>query len=116
MAEISPWQRLDGTIKGPGFDAYYSSQTGLMTEFSLGDPKVGIPMYPSIYQGILPWEMETLANVVRYGYDPLQYQVYDRAFEAASERQASGLPLFWTPQDGEPGMPLELVRRRDYYK
>lgn len=105
------WMRIDGTPKGPGFDAYTFPDGSVMTELSLGDPQYNVPLYPSVYQGILPWEMETLANVVRYGYDPLQDSVFQRASEAASERVASGLSPFWTPHDGESGIQWELLRR-----
>lgn len=55
--------------------------------------------------------METLANVVRYGYDPFQNTVFQRAGEAASERIANGLSPFWTPADGTSGIQWELLRR-----
>lgn len=116
MPEIPPWMRLDGTLKGPGFDAQWVDGS-IMTELSGGSPAYHIPIYPGVYQGILPWEMQTLANVVRYGYDPLQDEVYQRAAQAASERIASGLSPFWTPADGEPSVlgRFELPRRDDWY-
>ena len=105
------WMRLDGTPKGPGFDAQYLSDGSIMTEFSLGDPRYGVPLYPSVYQGITPWDMQTLANVVQYGYDPLQFEVFRRAGEVASQRIANGLSPFWTPADGQSGIQWELLRR-----
>lgn len=111
MPPPAPWQRLDYTLKGPGFDAQYLSDGSVMTEFSNGDPRYGVPLHPTVYPGILPWEMQTLANVVRYGYDPLQESVFQRAAEAASERIANGLSPFWTPQDGASGIQWELLRR-----
>lgn len=105
------WMRLDGTIKGPGFDAYTFSDGSVMTELSLGDPRYGVPLYPAVYQGVLPWEMESLANVVKYGYDPLQNTVFQRAGEAASERIARGLSPFWTPRDGASGLQYNWIVR-----
>lgn len=116
MLPPAPWQRLDYTLKGPGFAAQYLPDGSVMTELSIGDPRYGVPLIPAVYQGIFPWEMETLANVVRYGYDPLQDSVFQRAAEAASERIANGLSPFWTPTDGGSGIQWELLRRPKFYR
>lgn len=100
----APWERLDYSLKGPGFAAQTFPDGSAMTEFSLGDPAAGFPLIPAVYKGITPWDMLTLANVSNYGYDPLQHEVYARAASAASERIASGLSPFWTPADGESGL------------
>ena len=62
--------RIDGTPKGPGFAAQRLPDGNVMTEFSLGRPDF---LYPAVYQGITPWDMQTLANVASQGYDPLQW-------------------------------------------
>lgn len=107
----APWQRLDYTVKGPGFDAQYLPDGSVMTEFSAGDPRYGVPLYPTVYQGITPWDMLTLSNVANYGYDPLQEEVFQRAGEVASQRIANGQSPFWTPADGSSGIQWELLRR-----
>lgn len=61
-------QRPDGTNKGPGFAAQILHDGAVMTEYSLGPAGA---LYPAVYQGITPWDMETLSNVYQYGYDPL---------------------------------------------
>lgn len=94
-------QRIDGTYKGPGFAAMELPNGDVMTEWSLGPPQ---ELYPAVYQGIPPWDMQTLANVAMYGYDPLEQEVYDRAYESYLIRAMQGLPAFWTPQDGQPGL------------
>lgn len=126
--EIAPWERLDKTLKGPGFDAYYAPDTGWMTEYSQGDPRSGA-FYPLFYQGITPWEMESLADAVRYGmnvsvsperaipaFPDEVYPIYDNAFSRASERVANGLSPFWTPADGPSGVQWELMRRPEFYR
>ena len=100
----APWERLDYSLKGPGFAAQQLPDGSTMTELSIGQPAYRIPLAPSIYQGITPWDMLTLSNVAMYGYDPLQEEVYQRANYAASERIARGLSPFWTPADGESGL------------
>lgn len=93
-------QRPDGSFKGPGFAAQTLPGGDIMTEWSLGPPQ---ELYPAVYPGITPWDMQTLANVAIYGYDPQANEVYDRAYEASLLRAMQGLPAFYTPQDGQPG-------------
>lgn len=92
--------RIDGTPKGPGFAAQRLPDGNVMTEFSLGRPDF---LYPAVYQDITPWDMQTLANVASQGYDPLQWEVYDRAYQSALVRVMQGLSPFWMPSDGTPG-------------
>lgn len=105
--EIGWGPRIDGTMKGPGFDAAILPNGDVMTEYSLGDERF---LYPSIYQGITPWDMQTLQNVAMYGYDPLQYEVFNRARNVALQRASQGLSTFWTPADGQPGLPYTPIR------
>lgn len=100
---IASWgygPRIDGTQKGPGFAAQTLPDGSVMTEFSLGRPDF---LYPAVYQGITPWDMQTLANVASRGYDPLQQEVFDRAYQSALVRVMQGLSPFWMPSDGTPG-------------
>ena len=92
--------RIDGTPKGPGFAAQRLPDGNVMTEFSLGRPDF---LYPAVYQGITPWDMQILANVASQGYDPLQWEVYDRAYQSALVRVMQGLSPFWMSSDGTPG-------------
>ena len=85
-------QRPDGTNKGPGFAAQILPDGAVMTEYSLGPAGA---LYPAVYQGITPWDMETLSNVYQYGYD--------RAYQSSLLRAMQGQPPFWTPADGMPG-------------
>lgn len=93
--------RLDGTAKGPGFASVTLPEDGsVMTEFSAGAPEMppnpfGM-LYPSVYEGITPWDLATLQNVARYGSDPLEEDVYARAYESALVRASRGLSPFWT--------------------
>ena len=93
-------QRPDGTNKGPGFAAQILPDGSVMTEYSLGP--VGA-LYPAVYQDITPWDMQTLSNVYQYGYDPLQWEVFDRAYQSSLLRAMQGQPAFWTSADGTPG-------------
>ena len=93
--------RLDGTMKGPGFNRFNLPDGSIMTEFSLGPPD---QLYPAVYQGISIPEMMTLSNVYMYGYDPMMHQVYNNAYNAYLERVSQGLPAFYSPAyDGPPG-------------
>lgn len=93
--------RLDGTNKGPGFARIDLPDGSIMTEFSLGPPD---QLYPAVYQGISHPELLTLKNVFMYGWDPMQYQVYDNAYNAYLSRVSQGLPAFYSPAyDGPPG-------------
>lgn len=92
--------RIDGTPKGPGFAAQRLPDGNVMTEFSLGSPDF---LYPGVYQDITPWDMQTLANVAFRGYDPLQQEVYDRAYQSTLVRVMQGFSPFWMPSDGMPG-------------
>lgn len=105
MNEIYPdygyGPRLDGTNKGPGFARIDLPDDMIMTEFSLGPPD---QLYPAVYQGISYPELLTLRNVFTYGWDPMQYQVYDNAYNAYLSRVSQGLPAFYSPvYDGPPG-------------
>lgn len=105
MNEIYPdygyGPRLDGTNKGPGFARIDLPEDSIMTEFSLGPPD---QLYPAVYQGISYPELLTLRNVFMYGWDPMQYQVYDNAYNAYLSRVSQGLPAFYSPvYDGPPG-------------
>lgn len=99
--------RLNGTAKGPGFAARTLPDGSVMTEFSAGGPAYPAPfgaIYPTVYEGIPPWDMQTLANVATYGYDPLQEEVFDRAYESALVRASRGLSPFWTEADPQTGL------------
>lgn len=96
-------QRLDGTNKGPGFASAELPDGSVMTEFGAGDMRYPNPfgaLYPTVYEGITPWDLQTLAHVATYGWDPLQEDVFDRAYEAAVVRAGEGKLPFWTA--GEP--------------
>lgn len=96
-------RRLDGTNKGPGFASIDLPDGSVMTEFGAGDMRYPNPfgaLYPTVYEGITPWDLETLAEVATYGWDPLQEEVFDRAYETAAIRSGQGKPPFWT--EGEP--------------
>lgn len=96
-------RRLDGTNKGPGFASIDLPDGSVMTEFSAGDMRYPNPfgaLYPTVYEGITPWDLETLAEVATYGYSPLQEEVFARAYETAVIRSGQGKPPFWT--EGEP--------------
>lgn len=94
-------QRLDGTYKGPGFASATLPDGSVMTELSLGPAE---SLYPAVYQDITPWDLQTLVNVGTYGYDPLQGEVFQRAYEASLLRAVQGLPPFWQPSDGWTGL------------
>lgn len=105
MNEIYPdygyGPRLDGTMKGPGFNRFNLPDGSIMTEFSLGPPD---QLYPAVYQGISYPELLTLQNVFMYGWDPMQYQVYNNAYNAYLSRVSQGMPAFYSPAyDGPPG-------------
>lgn len=96
-------QRIDGTYKGPGFAAMLLPDRSVMTEYSAGGGNAGM-FYPLVYQGITPWDMQTLANDAQYGYDPLMPQVAQSAYLQAIVRAGQGLPPFWQTQDGYTGL------------
>lgn len=95
--------RLDGTPKGPGFASATLPDGSVITEMSLGHPATGA-FFPMVYEGITPWDMQTVQNMAQYGYDPLQYEVMDRAYTQYLVRAMMGLPAFWTPADGMSGL------------
>lgn len=96
-------QRLDGTPKGPGFAVGFLPDHSVMTEYSAGGGNAGL-LYPLVYQGITPWDMQTLVNDAQYGYDPLFNHVAQGAYLQAIVRMGQGLPPFWQPQDGYTGL------------
>lgn len=100
-------QRLDGTPKGPGFATQTLPDGSVMTEYSAGGN--GDMLYPLVYQGIMPWEMQTLANDAQYGYDPLFDDVAQAAYLQAIVRAGQGLSPFW--QMGEPMTGLNYTPR-----
>lgn len=57
----------------------------VMTEYSAGGGNAGM-FYPLVYQGITPWDMQTLANDAQYGYDPLMPEVAQSAYLQAIVR------------------------------
>lgn len=95
--------RPDGTAKGPGFATQTLPDNSVMTEYSAGGAN-GIPLYPLMYQGINPWEMQTLANDAQYGYDPLFEDVAQAAYLQAIVRAGQGLSPFWTMNDPITGL------------
>lgn len=95
--------RIDGTLKGPGFAAQTLPGGSVMTEFSLGTPEF---LYPAVYKGITPEDMSVLYTVATKGSHPDEFTVYDRAYDAALLRAMRGLSPFWTPADGVSGMAL----------
>lgn len=105
------YERFDGTLKGPGFAAFTNPYTGAVSTELANGGMAGIPLYPTIYQDITPWDLQTLMNREMYGYDPLQEEVWKRAGEVASQRIASGLSPFWTPADGASGTYWDLLQR-----
>lgn len=106
MVEYSDFQlgkRIDGNNKGPGFAAMLLPDQSVMTEYSAGGSGAGM-FYPLVYQGITPWDMQTLVNDATYGYDPLLPDVASSAYLQAIVRAGQGLPPFWQPQDGYTGL------------
>lgn len=102
-------QRPDGTNKGPGFAGDYSNGQ-MITELSLGPANA---LYPAVYQGIMPWEMQTLVDASQFTprnnmpgiiMNPQVRQVFDNAYVGSLMRAMQGLPPFWQPQDGPPGI------------
>lgn len=94
---------MAGDYKGPGFAATVLPDNSVMTEYAAGGGDAGMT-YPLVYQGITPWDMQTLVNHAQYGYDPLFEQVANGAYLQAIVRAGQGLPPFWQPQDGSPGL------------
>lgn len=80
-------QRPDGTDKGPGFASRILPDGSVMTEYSPGP--VGA-LCPAVYLGIC-------RRVYQYGCDPLQWEVFDRAYQSSLLRAMQGQPPFWTP-------------------
>jgi hypothetical protein len=73
----------------------------IVTELSLGTLD---NLFPAVYENIPPWDLATLMNVAEYGYDPLQYEVFDRAYEQSLVRQMLGLSPFWMPHEPLTGL------------
>lgn len=114
-------ERLDGSLKGPGF-AYIEFPDGFASEYSAGPGDDIYPgLYPTIYEGITPWDLETIRRDMTYGYqrklpdgswqflgnDPLMQEVRERAQEQALVRAMQGKPPFWTPEDAYTGIPYQ---------
>lgn len=111
---VSGWgQRLDGTPKGPGFASVFLPGGDIMSEWSAGTPDF---VYPTIYEGITPWELDALRinamYAVRPGYqrppaDAYTEGIFDRAYQQAMIRVAQGRSPFWESyeKDGPPGAP-----------
>ena len=93
--------RIDGTRKGPGFATFYTPRGDVVTEFSLGGKDF---LYPMVYENIPPWDLRTIQNVISYGYDPLDNEVMQRAYESAIVRRMQGKSPFWTTQDAPTGV------------
>lgn len=89
-----------------------------MTEYSAEDASGGNSsyLYPTVYEGITPWDLQTLVNHETYGYDPLFVEVVNRARESALLRAMQGKPPFWTPGEPETGTPYQgRYRPRLFY-
>lgn len=100
-------ERTDGSLKGPGF-AYIEFPDGFASEYSAGPGADIYPgLYPTIYEGITPWDLETIRRDMTYGYDPLMQEVRERAQEQALVRAMQGKPPFWTPEDAYTGIPYQ---------
>lgn len=106
--------RPDWTYKGPGFAHIELPDGGFMSEYSAGPVD---NLYPTVYEGITPWDMETLRmDAMSFGHDPLFQEVADRAYEAALVRAMQGKPPFWTPGEPETGTPYQgRYRPRLFY-
>lgn len=104
--------RKDNTFKGPGFAADITDDGSYITEMSAG-PKDAL--YPSVYQGILPWEILMLRDAP---YTPYQnWSPELRAIDAwalyqGSLRKMVGQSPFWQPADGASGVNFEPWPRR----
>lgn len=93
-----------GDYKGPGFAGGFMSDGSAITEYAAGGAG-GVPQFPLVYQGIMPWEMRTIVNDAAYpGSDPVISGVEEAAYLEAIVRAGQGLPSFWQPTDGEAGI------------
>lgn len=107
--DVNGQPNMTGDYKGPGFASMlvpenYGIGFSPVTEYSAGGGNTGLH-YPLVYQGIMPWEMQTIANDIAYpGSDPAIADVAHGAYLQAIVRIGQGLPAFWQPQDGYTGL------------
>ena len=85
--------RPDNTEKGNGFAWSRLPNNEVVTELSAGPDN---KLYPLVYEGITPWDMQTVRNVAMYGYDPLIDEVNKRAYTQSLIREMRGLAPFAT--------------------